>query len=174
MDFRVFKAEDPMVQALIKGEVDFIHDISPVQVAAVKDRKGITAVNGVSPYFEEIGFNTGAVDTETDKPIGDGNPALKDAEVPARARLRARSRAADAERLPGSRQAGRHDRAAGVPELQVGPVRRTRPSGSTSKKAGELLDEAGYKKGDNGLRTMPDGKPIGTLRLFARRRRSGR
>ena len=30
--FRVFKAEDPMVQALIKGEVDFIHDISPVQV----------------------------------------------------------------------------------------------------------------------------------------------
>ncbi len=27
--FRVFKAEDPMVQALIKGEVDFIHDISP-------------------------------------------------------------------------------------------------------------------------------------------------
>jgi peptide/nickel transport system substrate-binding protein len=28
--FRVFKAEDPMVQALIKGEVDFIHDISPL------------------------------------------------------------------------------------------------------------------------------------------------
>ena len=27
--FRVFKAEDPMVQALIKGEVDFIHDITP-------------------------------------------------------------------------------------------------------------------------------------------------
>ena len=35
-------------------------------------------------------------------------------------------------------------------------------------KAGELLDEAGYEKGADGFRTMPDGKPIGTLRLFAR------
>ena len=76
--FRVFKAEDPMVQALIKGEVDFIHDISPIQVKALKGRDGITAINGQSPYFDEIAFNTGAVDTETNKPIGDGNPALKD------------------------------------------------------------------------------------------------
>ena len=44
--------------------------------------------NGISPLFEEIGFNTGAVDTETGKPMGDGNPALQGPEVPARARLR--------------------------------------------------------------------------------------
>ena len=31
-----------------------------------------------------------------------------------------------------------------------------------------MLDEAGYTMGDDGLRTMPDGSPIGTLRLFAR------
>jgi peptide/nickel transport system substrate-binding protein len=35
-------------------------------------------------------------------------------------------------------------------------------------KAGQLLDAAGYKKGPDGLRTMPNGKPIGTLRLDAR------
>jgi peptide/nickel transport system substrate-binding protein len=35
-------------------------------------------------------------------------------------------------------------------------------------KAGQLLDEAGYKKGSDGYRTLPDGKPIGTLRLAAR------
>ena len=40
---RVFKAEDPMVQALIKGEVDFIHDINPLQVKALKGREGIKA-----------------------------------------------------------------------------------------------------------------------------------
>ena len=34
--------------------------------------------------------------------------------------------------------------------------------------AGELLDEAGYTVGDDGFRTMPNGDPIGTLRLFAR------
>ena len=36
------------------------------------------------------------------------------------------------------------------------------------QKAGQLLDAAGYKKGSDGLRTMPDGSPIGTLRLAAR------
>jgi peptide/nickel transport system substrate-binding protein len=35
-------------------------------------------------------------------------------------------------------------------------------------KAGQLLDAAGYTKGSDGLRDLPDGKPIGTLRLDAR------
>ena len=35
-------------------------------------------------------------------------------------------------------------------------------------KAGQLLDAAGYKKGSDGLRTLPNGKPLGTLRLDAR------
>ena len=35
-------------------------------------------------------------------------------------------------------------------------------------KAGQLLDEAGYKKGADGKRTMPDGSPLGSLRLFGR------
>ncbi|GAB3699664.1 ABC transporter substrate-binding protein [Mariniluteicoccus flavus] len=33
-------------------------------------------------------------------------------------------------------------------------------------KAAQLLDEAGYKVGADGRRTMPDGKPIGTLRFY--------
>jgi peptide/nickel transport system substrate-binding protein len=36
------------------------------------------------------------------------------------------------------------------------------------EKARHLLDEAGYKVGDDGFRTMPDGSPIGQLRLYAR------
>ncbi|NLW98509.1 MAG: hypothetical protein GXY39_02270, partial [Actinomycetales bacterium] len=36
------------------------------------------------------------------------------------------------------------------------------------ERAGELLEEAGYTLGADGLRTMPDGTPIGELRLFAR------
>ncbi len=35
-------------------------------------------------------------------------------------------------------------------------------------RAAELLDEAGYTVGDDGFRTMPNGDPIGTLRLYAR------
>ncbi|MGB0099709.1 MAG: ABC transporter substrate-binding protein, partial [Nocardioides sp.] len=41
------------------------------------------------------------------------------------------------------------------------------------EKAAEMLDEAGYTVGDDGFRTMPDGSPIGTLRLFARSDSSG-
>ena len=76
--YRVFKSEDPAIQALIKGEVDFVHGITPIQVDALQGRDGIHAQNGVSPYFEEIAFNVGAVDPETDEPMGDGNPALQD------------------------------------------------------------------------------------------------
>ena len=76
--FRVYKSEDPAVQALIKGEVDFVDGITPLQVKALQDEHGITAQNGDSPGFDEIAFNTGAVDTETGEPIGDGNPALQD------------------------------------------------------------------------------------------------
>ena len=35
-------------------------------------------------------------------------------------------------------------------------------------KAKQLLDAAGYKVGSDGWRTMPDGSPIGKLRLAAR------
>ena len=35
-------------------------------------------------------------------------------------------------------------------------------------KAAEELDAAGYVIGADGKRTLPDGSPIGTLRLFAR------
>ena len=35
-------------------------------------------------------------------------------------------------------------------------------------KAGQLLDEAGYALGSDGKRTLPNGDPIGTLRLAAR------
>ncbi len=165
--FRVYKAEDPMVQALIKGELDFIHDITPLQVKALEGRDGITAISGDSPYFDEIAFNTGAIDTETDKPIGDGNPALKDPRF-----RHALGYAIDSERLMQAAYQG----AAEPGDVIVPPAYekyRWEPSEDEAftfdlGRAGDMLDEAGYKKGADGFRTMPDGKPVGTLRLFAR------
>ena len=165
--FRVFKAEDTMVQALIKGEVDFIHDISGVQVNALKKQDGITAFNGVSPYFEELGFNTGAVDTKTGKQLGDGNPALKDPKF-----RHALGYAIDSDRLMKSAYQDAAKPGDSIVPLAY-PDFRWEPSEDEAfefdlEKAGELLDEAGYEKGSDGFRTMPDGKPIGTLRLYAR------
>ena len=103
--FRVYKSEDPAVQALIKGEVDFVEDISALQVKALQDEPGITAHNGDSPGFDEIAFNTGSVDLETGEADRRPEPGRARPEVPARAGLRARPRPADLEGLPGRRRA---------------------------------------------------------------------
>jgi peptide/nickel transport system substrate-binding protein len=165
--FRVYKSEDPAIQAIIKGEVDFVDDITPIQVESLQGRDGIHAQNGVSPYFEEIAFNVGAVDPESGEPLGDGNPALEDA-----AFRHALGYALDLDRLVESAYQG-----AAVPGDTFIPSAyesfRWEPPEEEAftfdlDRAGELLDEAGYEVGSDGLRTMPDGTPIGTIRLFAR------
>jgi peptide/nickel transport system substrate-binding protein len=167
VDYRIYKSNDPAVQALIKGEVDFVYDITPLQVRALKGRKGITAHDGVSPLFEEIGFNTGAVDTKTEKPMGDGNAALKDPKF-----RHALGYAVDTERLVRSAFQGAASPGTTVVPDAYGNYQWKPPASEALsfdlQKAGQLLDDAGYKKGADGKRTMPDGSPLGALRLFAR------
>jgi peptide/nickel transport system substrate-binding protein len=167
LDFKLYKAQDPAVQALIKGEVDYVNDITPLQVRALKGRSGISAQNGISPSFEEIGFNTGSINTKTNKPIGDPNPAVLDPKF-----RFALGYAVDRDRLVKSAYQG-----AALPgSTIIHPAYKrwvwTPPKDEEQtfdlKKAGELLDEAGYKKGPDGKRTLPNGKPIGALRLYAR------
>ncbi len=164
--FRVFKAEDPMVQALVKGEVDFVHDISPLQVDALQGREGITALNGASPYFEELGFNTGAED-EDGRRLGDGNRALEDP-----AFRRALGHAIDRDRLVEAAYQG----AAKPGDVVVPPAypgfRWEPPEDQVVDfdlaRADELLVEAGYETDADGTRLMPDGTPVAPMRLFAR------
>ncbi len=165
--FRVYKSEDPMVAALKKGEVDFVDGITPLQVQALEGEPGITAQNGDSPGFDEIAFNVGAEDPETGEPLGDGNPALQDP-----AFRHALGWGIDLDQL-----IERVYQGAGKPGTTIVPPAYPNwqwvPSDDElmtydPEKAGQLLDEAGYAIGDDGLRTMPDGSPIGTLRLFAR------
>jgi peptide/nickel transport system substrate-binding protein len=165
--FRVFKAEDPAVQALIKGEIDFVHDISPLQVDALQGRDGITAQNGTDPYFEEYAFNTGAVDMKTGEPMGDGNPALRDP-----AFRHALGYAIDVERLAETAYQGALDPGQTIVPAFYDDFHWSPPEEEAFtfdlEEAGRLLDEAGYEAGEDGLRTMPDGSPIGTLRLVGR------
>ncbi len=165
--FRVFKSDDPAIQALIKGEVDFVEGISAVQVDALQGRDGITAQNGDSPGFDEIAFNTGSIDTETGDPIGDPNPAVLDPKF-----RFALNYVLDREQIIEKAYQG-----AGQPgSTIIPPAYKTYHWEAPEEdvftfdleKAGQLLDDAGYTMGDDGLRTMPDGSPIGTLRLFAR------
>ena len=107
---------------------------------------------------------------ETEEPIGDGHPALKDPAF----RLRA-----PASRSTASCIVERAYQGAGDPGDTIIPplysdYHWSPPEEDASTfdldKADQLLDEAGYTLGDDGKRTMPDGQRLGTLRLFARQR----
>ncbi|CUR60217.1 putative Extracellular solute-binding protein family 5 [metagenome] len=170
--FRVYKSEDPAVQALIKGEIDFVEDITALQVDSLKDEETITAQMGDTGGFNEIAFNTGAVSLKTGDEIGDGNPALKDPKF-----RHALGYALDLDQIISKVYQGAGDPGTTiVPPAYEGfhwePPEDVKFTFDLDK-AGELLDEAGYEVGDDGLRTMPDGSPLGTLRLAARTDSSG-
>lgn len=165
--FRVFKSEDPAVAALKKGEIDFVDGIGALQVQALQGEPGITAQNGNTTGFDEIAFNAGAVDLKSGDPIGDGNPAVQDP-----AFRYALGFAIDRKQI-----IERVYQGAGLPGSTIVPPaygeRHWEPTGEDAVRydpdhAAELLDAAGYEVGSDGRRTMPDGEPIGTLRLLAR------
>ncbi|TIC86608.1 ABC transporter substrate-binding protein [Nocardioides sp. GY 10127] len=164
--YRVYKSEDPAVQALIKGEVDYVSGISALQVDALSDEDGITAHNADSPGFDEISFNAGSVDLDTGDSLGDPNPAVLDP-----AFRYAIGLGIDRQQLVDKVYQG----AGQVGSTIIPPAYTTfhwEPDADDlaydPDEAGTLLDEAGYTMGDDGLRTLPDGSPIGTLRLYAR------
>lgn len=167
VNFQFYKNDDSAIQALLKGEVDFVEGITALEVKHLQGQPGVTAHNGNSPGFEEIAFNTGSVDLKTGKPIGNPNPAVLDPKF--------RHALGYALNLPQLIQ--KVYQGAGLPGTTIIPPSYTKyhwepPAGQKMTfdlaKAGQLLDAAGYKKGPDGLRTMPNGKPIGTLRLDAR------
>ncbi len=165
--FKVYKSMDPAIQALLKGDVDFVEGITALQVETLEGKAGITAHLGDSPGFDEIGINTGSVDPETGKPIGDPHPVLADPKF-----RHALGFAIDQQVLVDKVYQGGGDPAESIippayPDYQWVP-----PADEAFtfdlERAGQLLDDAGYKLGDDGKRTMPDGSPIGKLRIAAR------
>ena len=166
--FRVFKSEDPAIQALIKGEVDFVEGINALQVEALEGREGITAQMGDSPGFDEIAFNTGSIDTETGEPHRRPEPGGAGPGLPVRARLRDRP-GADRRERPTRAPARRATRSSRPPTpdfrweppeedaFTYDPERAARAArrGRLHGRRRRLADDAGRH-------------PIGTLRLYAR------
>ena len=159
----------PAIQALIKGEIDFVDDITPAPGrGARRDARASHAQNGVSPVLrgDRLQHRRGRPrDRRADRRR---QPGAEGPGVPARPRLRARPATGSSRRAyQGAAVAGRHVHPAGLRDYRWEPP-EDEAFTFDLEKAGELLDEAGYEVGADGLRTMPDGSPIGTLRLFAR------
>jgi peptide/nickel transport system substrate-binding protein len=164
--FRVFNNMDSMAQALKRGEIDFADNLDPGVYNALKSDRSITTVDAKYSGFEEVAMNTGAA-LDDGTPIGNGNPALKDLHV-----RQAINYAIDRQTLVekvygGYGQAGTSIIPPLYTSLHYDPPASTKFTFNIAK-ANQILDQAGYTKGGNGLRKDPKtGKDL-VLRLYGR------
>ncbi|WP_228717639.1 ABC transporter substrate-binding protein [Allosaccharopolyspora coralli] len=158
LQFVQFKNSDAAVQALRKGEIDVVQKLTPAQFDALADEENIEQVRGQGRRFYEIILNPGATNSEN-QPIGSGHPALTDVRV-RQAIDHAIDREAIVERVLGGygEQGGGY-----LPPIFADyhwspPPEQRR--GFDIGEANRILDEAGYQRGEGGIRRTPQGEPL--------------
>ena len=160
--FRIYNNPDALAQALKKGEVDFAEGLTADVFTSLEGQEGITTYAGSYSGFNEIAFNMGAALADG-TPIGDGNPQLKDLAV-----RQAISHAIDRQQLVDKILDGY-----GTPGSTIIPPLYTTlhedPGTQTYDPAlaNQILDDAGYAMGPDGVRVGPDGQRM-SYRLFVR------
>jgi peptide/nickel transport system substrate-binding protein len=163
--FRIFQSEDTMVAALKKGEIDFADSLGSTSFDALKSDPNITRVAAEYTGFDELAMNTGAA-TDTGVPIGDGSVALKDKRVRQAINYAIDTKTLVDKVLGGYGEAGTSIIPSIYADAHYDPGDTTRSF--NLDKANQILDDAGYTKGSDGIRTIPGtGKRL-TLRLFGR------
>jgi peptide/nickel transport system substrate-binding protein len=163
--FRVFQNQDSLAQALRRGEIDFADSLGANVFDSLKDAEGVKTFPATYSGFDEIAFNTGAA-LDDGTPIGDGHPALKDVKL-----RQALSYAIDTKTLVDRVLGGYGDPGSSfIPPLYKALHYDPGATAYTfdPEKAKTLLDEAGYKEGPDGIRTMPGGGKKLTFRLLGR------
>jgi peptide/nickel transport system substrate-binding protein len=163
--FRYFTNSDAAAQALRKGEVDVATNLTPAQFTALSKDPVIGTNAAHGSRFTHLGFNPGAARADG-RPIGDGHPALRDRAV------RAAIEHAIDRRVLVDRVLGGHGDPGGgyfpptyrpwAWQPAPGVLRDFDPAA-----ANRLLDEAGYRRGPDGVRTVPDGRRRLAFRLYA-------
>ncbi|MGP3919143.1 ABC transporter substrate-binding protein [Nonomuraea sp. 10N515B] len=145
------------IAGLKNGDIDLIGRLSPPEFQAIQNDPKIEAWNTQGRRAAYLQINHGATTTD-DKPVGDGHPALKDVKV-----RQALHYAIDKQKLVDEVQNGLAKPADGsiVPPMYTDFFWEAAGDAKVAydaAKANQLLDDAGYKKGADGVRTMPDGK----------------
>lgn len=160
-----YKNTDAAVQGLRAGEIDLVSGLTPAQFNSLKDQKQIASVNGKGRRYTALAINPGALD-DTGRPMGDGNPVLQDPQVRKAIFSAVDNNVLLTRVLGGLGQPGKTQVPTVYPDyfgLSAGtPERKFDPAA-----ANKLLDDAGYPKGADGIRTDKQGKPI-KLRLMGR------
>ncbi|MEV0165978.1 peptide/nickel transport system substrate-binding protein [Nonomuraea fuscirosea] len=144
------------IAGLKTGDIDLLGRMTPQEFEAIQNDPNIEAWNTQGRRASYLQINHGATTTD-DKSVGDGHPALKDLKV-----RQALHYAIDKQKLVDEVQNGLAKPADGsiVPPIykeffwEAGGEEKV---SYDPAKANKILDDAGYKKGADGVRTMPDG-----------------
>jgi peptide/nickel transport system substrate-binding protein len=144
------------IVGLKKGDIDLIGRLAPPDFEALKGDANIVQWNEQGRRATYLQINHGAT-TSDNKPIGDGHPALKDPKV-----REALHYAIDKQKLVDEVQNGLAVPSDGsiIPPMYKDFFWQASGAEKVSfdlAKANQILDQAGYKKGADGIRTMPDG-----------------
>ena len=163
VEFKLYRNADALVQALKNKEVDFADDLDANVFASLENEPDIEARSSVYYGFNYITMNGGAALTDG-TPIGDGHPSLKDPQV----RL-ALQYAVDKDALVQRTLDGRGTPGTSIiPPLYPEHYEPPTPITYDPAMANQILDDAGYTKGPDGIRTMPDGSDPFVYQLYAR------
>ncbi|SDD59532.1 ABC transporter substrate-binding protein [Auraticoccus monumenti] len=165
LTYVVYRNSDAAVQGLRTGEVDVVSGLTPAQFQSLEGQQGITTNSGAGRRYTAMAINPGAVDDEG-QPLGDGHPALQDPVL-----RKAIFTAVDKNQLLETVLQGLgkpaqtemptvyptfHGFAPGTEEVTFDPAA-----------ANQMLDDAGYERGPDGVRLDEDGEPL-SFRLMGR------
>lgn len=165
LQFITYKSADAAVNALRNNEVDLVNRLTATQFDALQGQSGIATNKANGRRYRELLMNPGA-QTADRQPIGDGNPALRDVRV-----RRAIAQAIDPQTLIDKVLGGYGQLGGGLLPPSY-PAYHWDPGAGQRYKfdpaaANAALDAAGYRKGADGTRVGPDGKPL-ELRLLGK------
>jgi peptide/nickel transport system substrate-binding protein len=163
--FRIFQNEDSLAQALKRGEIDFADNLGSNVFNSLENTPGVKTFPATYSGFDEIAMNTGAA-LDDGTPIGNGHPALKDKRVRVAIAHAIDTKAINDRVYGGHGEPGTSIIPSGDKKLHYDPGASAYTFDPAE--ANKELDAAGYKKGANGIRTMPDGTRPLKFRLFGR------
>lgn len=155
---RTINDADAQVEALRAGEVDFVQGLTPAQFRSLEGEENIELNQADGKRFQGMTLNPGAT-LQDGTPFGDGHPALQDPVV-----REALVRTIDREAIYEVAYGGFGEPNAGYIPSRY-DIYHWEPERPVSEEfdidaANQLLDDAGYTMGDDGIRVSPDGRPL--------------
>ena len=162
--FQRFDNPTAMKLALANGSIDFAEGLTPALWHSLKGTPGVTLINAHAGNFDELSFNNGAA-TVSGKPIGNGNPALKDIHVRQAISYAINSAELVKKVLLNTGEVGTTVIPPIYPQFHYNPPASQQYHYDPAK-SNAILNADGWKMGPNGVR-VKNGKPL-SLRLFVR------